>query len=146
MADIHASLNGLILGIDHVGFAVANLDAAIERWSANFGFFVNHREINVEQGVEEAMLSIGDGSHIQLLAPLSPESTIGKYLEKSGEGIQQIAFKVKDIYAASEALHSAGVRLIYEAPKVGTAGALINFVHPKDTGGVLVELVQPVTH
>lgn len=146
MADIRESLNGLILGIDHVGFAVANLDAAIDRWSTNFGFFVDHREVNTEQGVEEAMLAIGDGSHIQLLAPLSPDSTIGKYLAKSGEGIQQIAFKVKDIHAASEALLSAGVRLIYEAPKVGTAGALINFVHPKDTGGVLVELVQPVAH
>ena len=146
MADIQKSLDGLLLGIDHVGFAVADLDAAIERWERTFGFIVDHRETNAEQGVEEAMLAVGDGTHIQLLAPLSPESTIGRYLAKSGEGIQQIAFRVSDISAASAALVSAGVRLIYEKPKVGTAGALINFVHPKDTGGVLVELVQPVAH
>ena len=146
MADIQKSLNGLLLGIDHVGFAVADLDAAITRWESTFGFQMDHRETNVEQGVEEAMLAVGDGTHIQLLAPLSPDSTIGRYLAKSGEGIQQIAFRVSDISAASAALVGAGVRLIYEAPKVGTAGALINFVHPKDTGGVLVELVQPAAH
>lgn len=146
MSNFQQALGGLLVGIDHVGFAVNDLDVAIERWERTFGFTLDHRETNAEQGVEEAMMAVGDGTHIQLLAPLSPESTIGKYLAKSGEGIQQIAFRVTDIVAASEALTRAGVRLIYEAPKVGTAGALINFVHPKDTGGVLVELVAPVNH
>ena len=88
------------------------------------------------------MLAIGD-SHIQLLAPLRPDSPIGKFLERNGEGIQQVAFRVTDIDEASQRLRQAGLRLLYDAPKRGTADSRVNFVHPKDCGGVLVELVEP---
>jgi methylmalonyl-CoA/ethylmalonyl-CoA epimerase len=129
--------------IDHVGIAVPDLDAAIERYRSAFGAVSVHEEVNEEQGVREAMLQVGDsGSFIQLLAPLSPDTTIGKFLAKSGPGIQQVAFGVDDIEAAGEQIRSAGMRLLYDAPKRGTAGSKVNFVHPKDSGGVLIELVQ----
>jgi methylmalonyl-CoA/ethylmalonyl-CoA epimerase len=90
------------------------------------------------------MLAVGvSGSCIQLLAPLSAESTIAKFLERNGQGIQQLAYRVGDIDAVSTTLRERGVRLLYEAPKNGTAGSRVNFVHPKDAGGVLVELVEP---
>jgi methylmalonyl-CoA/ethylmalonyl-CoA epimerase len=89
------------------------------------------------------MLAVGDsGSCIQLLAPLSPESTIAKFLDRSGPGIQQVAYAVDDVQAAADALRAAGVRVLYDSPKRGTAGSLVNFCHPKDCGGVLIELVQ----
>jgi methylmalonyl-CoA/ethylmalonyl-CoA epimerase len=97
--------------------------------------------VNEEQGVREAMLGVG-GSYIQLLAPLTPESTIAKFLDRSGPGIQQIAFGVDDVVATADALRAAGVRVLYDQPKIGTAGSLVNFAHPKDCGGVLIELVQ----
>lgn len=129
--------------IDHVGIAVPDLDAAIERYRAAFGAVSVHEEVNEEQGVREAMLAVGDsGSFIQLLAPLSPDTTIGKFLAKSGPGIQQVAFGVADIEAAAEQIRAAGMRLLYDAPKRGTAGSRVNFVHPKDSGGVLIELVE----
>jgi methylmalonyl-CoA/ethylmalonyl-CoA epimerase len=130
--------------IDHVGIAVADLDAAIDFYARTFGFPCVHREVNERMGVAEAMLAIGDsGSMIQLLSPLAPDTTIGKFLDRNGPGIQQIAYTVDDVVAAAEALRAAGLRLLYDEPRVGTAGSLINFVHPKDAGGVLVELVQP---
>lgn len=132
-----------LLAIDHVGIAVPDLDLAIEFYRDVFGFHLTHTEVNQQQGVREAMMTIGDsGTSIQLLAPLSPESTIAKFLEKNGPGIQQLAFRVANIDSACAALRASGLRLLYETPKVGTAGSLINFVHPKDAGGVLVELVQ----
>jgi methylmalonyl-CoA/ethylmalonyl-CoA epimerase len=127
--------------IDHVGFAVPDLDAAKAFYAAAFGLEVVHEEVNEEQGVREAMLGVG-GSYIQLLAPLSPESTIAKFLDRSGPGIQQIAFGVDDVVATADALRAAGVRVLYDQPKRGTAGSLVNFAHPKDCGGVLIELVQ----
>jgi methylmalonyl-CoA/ethylmalonyl-CoA epimerase len=142
MATVSEALGGTLLGIDHVGLAVANLDAAIEHWSRTFGLDVSHRETNVEQDIEEAMLGLPDGSRIQLISPLSPESTIAKFLAKNGEGIQQLAFRVTDIEAAMTAVRAAGMTLIYSEPRIGTAGSRINFVHPKDAGGVLVELVE----
>ena len=103
-----------------------------------------HEEVNEEQGVREAMMAVGDtGSHVQLLAPLSPESTIAKFLDRSGPGIQQMAYRVVDVDAVSATLRERGVRLLYDEPRRGTAGSRINFVHPKDAGGVLVELVEP---
>jgi methylmalonyl-CoA/ethylmalonyl-CoA epimerase len=127
--------------IDHVGFAVPDLDEAKAFYATAFGLEVVHEEVNEEQGVREAMLGVG-GSYIQLLAPLSPESTIAKFLDRSGPGIQQVAFGVDDVVATADALRAAGVRVLYDQPKRGTAGSLVNFAHPKDCGGVLIELVQ----
>lgn len=136
-------MDSLLTRIDHVGIAVPDLDAAIEFYATAFGVRVVHEEVNEEQGVREAMLAVGDsGSCIQLLAPLGPQSTIAKFLDRSGPGIQQIAYGVDDVVAAADALRARGVRMLYDEPKVGTAGSLVNFAHPKDCGGVLVELVQ----
>jgi methylmalonyl-CoA/ethylmalonyl-CoA epimerase len=130
--------------IDHVGLAVRDLDAAIEFYARTFDVQVVHEEVNEEQGVREAMLAVGDSENcIQLLAPLRPDSPIGKFLERSGEGIQQVAYTVDDVAAVSATLRDRGVRLLYDEPRRGTAGSLVNFVHPKDALGVLVELVQP---
>jgi len=135
--------------IDHVGIAVADLDAAIEFYGRVFGMACVHVEENAEQGVREAMLSVGPtpaGGCLQLLAPLSPESTIAKFLDRNGPGMQQLAYTVDDVDAACAALRERGVRLLYAEPRRGTAGSRINFVHPKDAGGVLVELVEPTGH
>lgn len=129
--------------IDHVGIAVPDLDEAIARYAEAFGAVCVHEEVNEEQGVREAMLQVGDsGSFIQLLAPLSPDTTIGKFIARSGPGIQQVAFGVDDVEAAADQIRAAGMRLLYDTPKNGTAGSKVNFVHPKDSGGVLIELVQ----
>jgi methylmalonyl-CoA/ethylmalonyl-CoA epimerase len=133
----------MLTRIDHVGLAVHDLDAAIAFYENTFGMRVVHQEVNQEQGVREAMLAVGDsGSCIQLLAPLTPDSTIAKFLDRSGEGIQQVAYGVDDIDAASAELRARGLRLLYDTPRRGTAGSRVNFVHPKDAGGVLVELVE----
>jgi methylmalonyl-CoA/ethylmalonyl-CoA epimerase len=133
----------MLTRIDHVGLAVHDLDAAIAFYENTFGMRMVHQEVNEEQGVREAMLAVGDsGSCIQLLAPLTPDSTIAKFLDRNGEGIQQVAYGVDDVDAASAELRARGVRLLYDAPKRGTAGSRVNFVHPKDAGGVLVELVE----
>jgi methylmalonyl-CoA/ethylmalonyl-CoA epimerase len=133
-----------IIGIDHVGIAVADLDDAIAWYAQTFGLVATHTEVNEEQGVREAMLSAGDGgTAIQLLAPLRPDSAIGKFLDRNGPGIQQMAYRVVDIEATSAALRAQGTRLLYPEPRRGTAGSRVNFVHPKDAGGVLVELVEP---
>ena len=133
--------------IDHVGIAVPDLDEAIAFHESAFGMRVTHEEVNEEQGVREAMLAVGDGTTmIQLLAPTSPESTIARFIDRSGPGMQQIAYRVDDVVAAAQALREAGVRMLYDEPRRGTAGSLVNFAHPKDCGGVLVELVQPAAH
>lgn len=130
--------------LDHVGIAVADLDEALAFYEKNFDMSAYHVETNEEQGVREAMLRVGDSeSSIQLLAPLRPDSPIGKFLDKSGPGIQQMAYRVADIDQVSATLRERGVRLLYDAPKNGTAGSRVNFIHPKDAGGVLVELVEP---
>jgi len=132
--------------IDHVGIAVPDLDVALKFYAETFDLQSVHEEVNEEQGVREAMLAVGEsGSCIQLLAPLTPESTIAKFLDKNGPGIQQMAYRVEDIDAVCATLRERGVRLLYEAPKGGTAGSRVNFIHPKDAGGVLVELVEPGT-
>ncbi len=135
-----------LLDIHHVGIAVADLDAAIDFYARVFGMRCVHVEDNPDQGVREAMLAIGptpDGSQVQLLAPLTPDSPIGKFLDRKGPGVQQVAYSVVDIEATSAALRDRGVRLLYESARPGTAGSRINFIHPKDAGGVLVELVEP---
>lgn len=134
----------LLLAIDHVGIAVPDLDDALEFYASTFGLHSVHEEVNEEQGVREAMLAVGDsGSCIQLLAPLSDDSTIAKFLDRHGQGIQQLAYRVSDIDTVSATLRERGVRLLYDAPKRGTSDSRVNFVHPKDAGGVLVELVEP---
>ena len=112
MVNLSAALGGTLLGIDHVGLAVRDLDEAIARWSHTFGLEVSHREINESQGIEEAMLDLADGTRLQLLAPLNSESTIAKFLERSGEGMQQLAFRVTNIDEAMANVLSAGMRLI----------------------------------
>lgn len=134
----------LFTAIDHVGVAVPDLDEAIAFYDRTFGLKEIHREVNEEQGVAEAMLQVGDtDSKIQLLAPLTPESTIAKFLDKNGQGIQQLAYRVVDVEQVMAILKERGVRLLYDAPRRGTSDSRINFVHPKDAGGILVELVEP---
>ena len=130
--------------IDHVGVAVADLDEAIAYYERVFDMHKVHEEVNEEQGVREVMLAVGDsGSCVQLLAPLTPESAIAKFLDRHGPGLQQVAYRVDDVDAVCADLRSRGVRLLYEEPRRGTADSRINFIHPKDAGGVLVELVEP---
>lgn len=140
----------LLTAIDHVGIAVPDLDDAIEFYSRVFGLESIHEEVNEEQGVREAMLAVPgtpEGSTmIQLLAPLNENSTIAKFIDRNGPGLQQLAYRVSDIDAVSTALRERGVRLLYDAPRRGTADSRINFLHPKDAGGVLVELVEPAAH
>ena len=140
-----SSLGALVTGVDHVGIAVSDLDEAITWYADTLGLVATHTETNEEQGVREAMLSApGDvGAAIQLLAPLRPDSPIGKFIERNGPGIQQLAYRVADVDAACAALREKGVRLLYSEPRRGTADSRINFVHPRDAGGVLVELVEP---
>jgi methylmalonyl-CoA/ethylmalonyl-CoA epimerase len=133
-----------VLAIDHVGIAVADLDAAIAMYETGFGMHCVHTEVNEEQGVREAMLAVGDsGSYLQLLAPLSPDTTIGRFLDTHGPGIQQMAYRVSSLDAVCDHLRAQGMRLLYDEPRTGTAGSRVNFVHPKSAGGVLVELVEP---
>jgi methylmalonyl-CoA/ethylmalonyl-CoA epimerase len=134
----------LFVCIDHVGVAVPDLDEAIAFYRDAFGMQVTHQETNEEQGVREAMVAVGDsGSSIQLLAPLDATSTIAKFLDRSGPGLQQLAYRVTDVEQVSAILRERGLRLLYDAPRRGTSGSRVNFVHPKDAGGVLVELVEP---
>ena len=137
-------MEALFDAIDHVGVAVADFDEAVRYYAEMFGMTVTHEEINAEQGVREAMLSVGDsGSSIQLLAPLSDASPIAKFLQQRGPGIQQLAYRVRDIEAVSATLRERGAQLLYDVPKRGTGGSRVNFIHPKSAGGVLVELVEP---
>jgi methylmalonyl-CoA/ethylmalonyl-CoA epimerase len=130
--------------IDHVGIAVTDLDEAKDFYRRAFGLETIHEEVNEEQGVREAMVAVADsGSCIQLLAPLRPDSPIGRFLDRNGPGIQQMAYTVDDVEVAADRLRAAGVRMLYDTPKTGTAGSRVNFAHPKDCGGVLVELVEP---
>jgi len=143
-----ADLSALVQAVDHVGIAVPDLDAAIAFHCETFGLRVTHREENEDQGVVEAMLTPaagGDGAAVQLLAPLRPDCAIARFLERSGPGLQQLAYRVRDVEAAAARLREDGVRVLYDSPRRGTGGSLINFAHPKDTGGVLIELVQPST-
>ena len=139
----------LFVAIDHVGIAVADLDDAIAFYRDAYGMTGLHEETNEEQGVREAMVGVGPGSSgggdacLQLLAPLTPESTIAKFLDRSGPGLQQLAFRVTDVEQVSAVLRERGLRLLYDAPRRGTSDSRVNFIHPKDAGGVLVELVEP---
>lgn len=141
------ALQPFVTAIDHVGVAVGDLDAAIDFYTETFGLVHTHTENNDEQGVREAMLHAradeGTGTAIQLLAPLRADSAIGKFLDKQGPGLQQLAYRVGNVDEAADSLRARGLRLLWEQPKRGTGGSRVNFVHPKDAGGVLVELVEP---
>jgi len=133
----------MFTAIDHVGVAVPDLDEAIAFYEATFGMAKVHEEVNEEQGVREAMMAVGDsGSCVQLLAPSGPDSPIAKYLSRSGPGLQQVAYRVDDVDTVCDVLRARGLRLLYDQPRRGTADSRINFIHPKDAGGVLIELVQ----
>ena len=134
--------------IDHVGIACRDLDAKIAFYESTFGLTVASIEVNEAQGVREAMLQVGKdaagSSYVQLLEPLGPETPVGRFLERRGEGIHHVGYAVADITAALAAIGSTGVRLIDERPRHGSMGASIAFLHPADVGGVLTELVQPL--
>lgn len=137
----------LVTAIDHVGIAVADLDAAIAWYHDHLGMILVHEEVNEEQGIREAMLAVRGApagtAQLQLMAPIDDSSTIAKFLDKRGPGIQQMAMRVSDLDTLIERLREQGVRLIYDAPRRGTANSRINFIHPKDAGGVLIELAEP---
>ncbi len=140
----------LFIAIDHVGIAVADLDAATTFYRETFGMETVHQEVNEDQGVLEAMVRVGpaggaSGAMIQLLAPLDETSAIARFLGRNGPGVQQLAYRVTDVEAASDVLRGRGLRLVYDEPRRGTSGSRVNFVHPKDTGGVLIELVEPAS-
>jgi methylmalonyl-CoA/ethylmalonyl-CoA epimerase len=139
--------SALVTAVDHVGIAVADLDAAITWYHDHLGMIVLHEEVNEDQGIREAMLSVRGApvgsAQVQLMAPLSDSSAIATFLDKRGPGLQQLAYRVSDLEQLTERLQKQGVRLLYEAPRRGTAGSRINFIHPKDAGGVLIELVGP---
>ncbi|HEU4864851.1 MAG TPA: methylmalonyl-CoA epimerase [Actinomycetota bacterium] len=127
--------------IDHVGIAVADLEAAVERYRTTLGLEPAHRERMDDQGVEEVLFEVGS-SFVQLLGALGPNTPVGRFLEKRGEGIHHVGYRVESVVEALEKLRAAGVRLIDETPRRGSRGTTIAFVHPRDMGGVLVELVQ----
>ncbi len=131
----------MLTGIDHVGIAVEDLDAAVELYRRTLGAEPVHREVVESQGVEEVLFRLGD-SHIQLVGALGPDTPVGRFLDKRGPGLHHVGFRVDDVAAALEALRAAGIPLIDEAPRSGSRGTTIAFVHPKGMGGVLVELVQ----
>jgi methylmalonyl-CoA/ethylmalonyl-CoA epimerase len=138
----------LFTAIDHVGIAVADLDAATAFYRDTFGMETVHVETNEEQGVREAMVRVGpagdaSGAMLQLLAPLDDTSTIATFLDRNGPGIQQLAYRVTDVEAVARLLRDRGLRVLYDEPRRGTNGSRVNFVHPKDAGGVLIELVEP---
>jgi methylmalonyl-CoA/ethylmalonyl-CoA epimerase len=139
-------LSGLLLGIDHVGIAVPDLDDAISFHTRVLGLRVVHREVNADQGVAEAMLAAAgqaaETAQVQLIAPIDTTSPIARFLERRGPGLQHVAYRVTDVDAAAAVLRPQGVRLLYDFAKQGTRGSRINFLHPSDAGGVLVELVE----
>ena len=129
--------------IDHVGVAVEDLDAAISLYESDFEMKLAHRETVEEQGVEAVLLDVGEG-HVELLRPLGPETAVGKFLQKRGPGLHHVAYAVSDIDATLASLNDAGVELIDSEARVGIRGSRVAFLHPRSTGNVLTELVEPV--
>jgi methylmalonyl-CoA epimerase len=132
----------MLSAIDHVGVAVEDIDAALALYTESLGMPLVHRETVAEQGVEAALLDVGDG-HVELLQPLGPETAVGKFLARRGPGLHHIAYRVPDVEQALAELAQAGMRLIDEQPRTGIRGSRVAFVHPASTGGVLTEIVQP---
>jgi len=131
--------------IDHVGIAVEDLDAAITLYEQSFGMALVHRETVTEQGVEAVLLDVGE-NHVELLAPLGPDTPVGKFLAKNGPGLHHVAYQVEDIEAALAGARAAGLRLIDANPRIGIRGSRVAFLHPRFTGSVLTEIVQPAAH
>ncbi len=128
--------------IDHIGVAVEDLDTALTLYERDYEMQVVHREVVDEQGVEAVLLDVGE-NHVELLAPLGPDTPVGKFLAKGGPGLHHVAYQTKDIEAELERLKAAGARLLDETPRTGIRDSRVAFVHPKSTGGVLTEIVQP---
>ena len=128
--------------IDHIGVAVEDLDAALPLYRDALGMPLVHRETVSEQGVEAALLDVGEG-HVELLQPLGPDTPVGKFLAGRGPGLHHVAYQVADVAGTLDALRAAGLRLIDEQPRTGIRGSRVAFLHPKSTGGVLTEIVQP---
>jgi len=128
--------------IDHVGVAVEQLDEALELYRERFRLELAHREVVEEQGVEAVLLDVGE-NHVELLAPLGPDTPVGKFLAKNGPGLHHVAYQVDDIDSTLGALKQAGLRLIDEQPRTGIRGSRVAFMHPRSTAGVLTEIVQP---
>ncbi|MFN8174945.1 MAG: methylmalonyl-CoA epimerase [Solirubrobacteraceae bacterium] len=131
--------------IDHIGVAVEDLDAGIALYEGTLGMPLVHRETVSEQGVEAALLDVGEG-HVELLRPLGPDTPVGKFLGRKGPGLHHVAYQVPDVAAALRSLRDAGVRLIDEAPRTGIRGSSVAFLHPASTGSVLTEIVTPAEH
>jgi len=131
--------------IDHVGVAVEDVDASLALYRDALGLALVHRETVAEQGVDAALFDVGDG-HVELIAPLGPDTPVGKYLARKGPGLHHVAYRVADIDAALDALRGAGLRLIDETPRLGIRRSRVAFVHPGAVGGVLTEIVQPEEH
>jgi len=131
--------------IDHVGIAVEDLDGALALFEQTFGMPMVHRETVTEQGVEAALLDVGE-NHVELLQPLGPDTPVGKFLAKRGPGIHHVAYQVTDVEAALEQLKGAGLQLIDETPRTGIRNSRVAFLHPRSSGGVLTEIVQPASH
>ncbi len=135
----------MLTTIDHVGVAVEDIDAALALYRDALGMPLVHRETVAEQGVDAALLDVGDG-HIELLEPLGPETPVGKFLARKGPGLHHVAYRVANVEDALSALAGAGLRLIDEQPRTGIRGSRVAFLHPASTGGVLTEIVQPAEH
>ena len=128
--------------IDHVGVAVDDLDAAIALHEGTYGMALAHREVVEEQGVEAVLMDVGSG-HVELLAPLAPDTAVGRFLASRGPGLHHVAYRVADIESALAHLRDRGLRLIDETPRVGIRDSRVAFIHPQSAGGVLTEIVQP---
>jgi methylmalonyl-CoA/ethylmalonyl-CoA epimerase len=132
----------MLSAIDHVGVAVENIDAALELYRDQLGMPLVHRETVTEQGVDAALLDVGDG-HIELVAPLHADTAVGKFLSRQGPGLHHVAYRVASVQDTLDACVAAGIRLIDAAPRSGIRGSRVAFLHPTGTGGVLTEIVQP---
>jgi methylmalonyl-CoA/ethylmalonyl-CoA epimerase len=132
----------MLSAIDHVGVAVENIDVALELYRDQLGMPLVHRETVTEQGVDAALLDVGDG-HIELLQPLGPDTAVGKFLSRRGPGLHHVAYRVTSVQDTLDACAASGMRLIDEQPRTGIRGSRVAFLHPAATGGVLTEIVQP---
>jgi methylmalonyl-CoA/ethylmalonyl-CoA epimerase len=146
---VHFLEDAMLTRIDHIGIACHDLEEKIAFYETTFGLVVASREVNEAQGVKEAMLHVADGpsgaSYVQLLEPLGPDTPVGRFLAKRGEGVHHVGYGVDDVTAALDAIGAKDVRLLDKRPRHGSMGASIAFLHPKDVGGVLTELVQAAT-